>query len=105
MRQSESRSAHARSVSACRWAQARRSSYASSWSQGLRLCLAGTALGFAGASFLGRFLRSLLFGVSATDGLTIVVVIAMMTAVVFIATYLPATRASRIDPMLALRHD
>jgi len=73
--------------------------------QGLRLCLAGTALGFAGASFLGRFLRSLLFGVSATDGLTIVVVIATMTAVVFIATYLPAMRASRIDPMLALRHD
>jgi hypothetical protein len=73
--------------------------------QGLKLCLAGTAIGFAGAALLGRFLRSLLFGVSATDGLTIVVVIATMTAVVVIATYLPAMRASRIDPMLALRNE
>jgi putative ABC transport system permease protein len=73
--------------------------------QGLKLCVAGTALGFAGASFLGRFLRSLLFGVSTTDGLTIVVVIATMTAVVVIATFLPATRAARIDPMLALRNE
>jgi putative ABC transport system permease protein len=73
--------------------------------QGLKLCLAGTAIGFAGAALLGRFLRSLLFGVSATDGLTIVLVIATMTAVVVIATYLPAMRASRIDPMLALRNE
>ena len=73
--------------------------------QGLRLCLAGTALGLLGALFLGRFLRSLLFGVSATDGPTIVVVIATMTAVVAAATYLPASRASRIDPILALRQE
>jgi putative ABC transport system permease protein len=73
--------------------------------QGVRLCLAGTALGLVGAIFLGRFLRSLLFGISATDGLTIVVVIATMTAVVVAATYLPASRASRIDPILALRQE
>jgi predicted permease len=73
--------------------------------QGLRLSLAGTALGLAGALLLGRFLRSLLFGISATDGLTIVVVIATMTAMVVAATYLPASRASRIDPMLALRQE
>lgn len=73
--------------------------------QGLKLCLAGTAMGLAGAALLGRFLRSLLFGVSATDGLTIVLVIATMTAVVAIATYLPAMRASRIDPMLALKNE
>jgi putative ABC transport system permease protein len=73
--------------------------------QGLRMCLAGTALGLLGAIFLGSFLRSLLFGISATDGVTIVVVIATMTAVVVAATYLPASRASRIDPILALRQE
>ena len=67
--------------------------------------LPGTTLGLVGAIFLGRFLRSLLFGISATDGLTIVVVIATMTAVVVAATYLPASRASRIDPILALRQE
>jgi putative ABC transport system permease protein len=73
--------------------------------QALQLCLAGTALGLVGAIFLGRFLRGLLFGISATDGLTIGAVIAIMTAVVVAATYVPASRASRIDPMLALRQE
>jgi putative ABC transport system permease protein len=73
--------------------------------QGLRLCLFGSAIGLVGAIVLGRFLRSLLFGVSATDGLTILVVVGGMAAVVVAATYLPASRASRIDPVLALRQD
>jgi predicted permease len=73
--------------------------------QGLRLCLAGTALGLAGAFFLARFLRSLLFGISASDGPTILVVVVTMTAVVVAATYVPAMRASRIDPMVALRQE
>lgn len=73
--------------------------------QGLRLCLAGTALGLVGAFFLARLLRSLLFGISASDGLTIIIVMVTMTAVVVAATYLPAARASRIDPMLALRQE
>jgi putative ABC transport system permease protein len=73
--------------------------------QGLRLCLAGTTLGLVGAFFLARFLRSLLFGISASDGPTILVVVVTMTAVVVAATYLPAMRASRIDPMLALRQE
>jgi putative ABC transport system permease protein len=73
--------------------------------QGLRLCLAGTTLGLVGAIFLGRFLRTLLFGISATDGLTIVIVIATMMVVVVGATYLPAARACRIDPVRALRQE
>jgi predicted permease len=73
--------------------------------QGLRLCLAGTALGLVGAFFLARFLRSLLFGISATDAPTILIVVITMTTVVIAATYLPALRASRIDPMLALRQE
>jgi predicted permease len=73
--------------------------------QALRLCLAGTALGLVGAIFLGRFLRTLLFGISATDSLTMAMVIAAMMAVVLAATYLPAARASRIDPVRALRQE
>jgi ABC-type antimicrobial peptide transport system permease subunit len=73
--------------------------------QALRLCLAGTALGLVGAIFLGRFLRTLLFGISATDSLTMAMVIAAMMAVVVAATYLPAARASRIDPVRALRQE
>jgi predicted permease len=73
--------------------------------QGLRLCLAGTTLGLVGALFLAQFLRSLLFGISASDGPTILVVIVTMTTVVVAATYLPALRASRIDPLRALRQD
>jgi putative ABC transport system permease protein len=73
--------------------------------QGLRLCLAGTTLGLVGAVFLGRFLRTLLFGISATDGLTMVLVIATMVVVVVAATYLPAARACRIDPVRALRQE
>ena len=73
--------------------------------QGLRLCLAGTVLGLVGALFLARFLHSLLFGISATDAPTIIIVVITMTAIVVAATYVPAARASRIDPMLALRQE
>jgi putative ABC transport system permease protein len=73
--------------------------------QGVQLCLAGTTLGLVGALFLGRFLRGLLFGISATDGLTMVIVIATMIVVVIAATYLPAARASRVDPIRALRQE
>ena len=72
--------------------------------QGVRLCVAGTTLGLVGA-LLGRFVRGLLFGISATDGLTMVIVIATMITVVVAATYLPAARASRVDPVRALRQE
>ncbi|HUC77969.1 MAG TPA: FtsX-like permease family protein [Vicinamibacterales bacterium] len=73
--------------------------------QGLRLCLVGTAIGLVGALLLARFLRRLLFGVAASDNLTILVVVATMTAVVAAATLIPASRAARIDPIAALRQD
>ena len=72
---------------------------------GARLSLAGTIAGVGGSLLLARFLRTLLFGVGASDGLTIAIVAALMTVVVTIATYLPASRATAIDPMIALRHD
>jgi len=73
--------------------------------QGLRLGVGGTVLGLLSAAALSRLLRGLLFGISAADGPTIVVVFTVMTTVVILATYLPAARASRIDPMCALRED
>ena len=72
---------------------------------GLRLCLIGTILGLGGALVLSRFLRSLVFGVSVADGPTIVAIVMTMTIVVLTATYLPASRASKIDPVLTLRQD
>jgi len=72
---------------------------------GARLSLAGAAIGIAGALLLARFLRTMLFGVAAADAPTIAMVVGIMTGVVLAATYLPASRAARIDPMLALRHE
>jgi len=72
---------------------------------GLRLCLIGTILGLGGALVLSRFLRSLVFGVSVADAPTIVAIVMTMTIVVLTATYLPASRASKIDPVLTLRQD
>jgi len=73
--------------------------------QGLRLCSVGAAIGAILASWLARFLRALLFGVGATDALTLVAVASTLAAMTAIATYLPASRAAAIDPMLALRQD
>lgn len=69
----------------------------------LSLCLIGLALGTAGALALTRFMASLLFGITATDPVTFGVVIAALAAVALAAAYLPALRATRVDPMIALR--
>jgi ABC-type antimicrobial peptide transport system permease subunit len=74
-------------------------------SQALRMGLAGLALGVAGAFATTRVLSSLLFGVSAGDPLTFAAVCALLLGVVLLAAYLPARRATRVDPIVALRMD
>jgi len=71
--------------------------------EGLRLSLTGLALGLVGAWWLGRAGSSLLFGVTATDPLTFAAVSLALTAVAAAACYLPARRAMRVDPIVALR--
>jgi ABC-type antimicrobial peptide transport system permease subunit len=72
-------------------------------SEGLTLSLTGLAIGLVGAWWLGRAGSSLLFGLSATDPLTIVTVSLLLTAVATAACYLPARRAMKVDPIVALR--
>jgi putative ABC transport system permease protein len=72
---------------------------------GLATTLAGIAIGLAAALALSRAIQGLLFGVSATDPLTLGAVIAVLMGVAIVACYLPARRAIRLDPTLALRSD
>jgi len=71
--------------------------------QGFRLAMAGVAVGIAGAFALTRLMTSLLFHVSATDPATFVAVALLFLLVALAASYIPARRATRIDPMAALR--
>jgi putative ABC transport system permease protein len=72
--------------------------------QGLKLVLIGVAIGLAAAFVLTRVMASLLFGVSATDPVTFVAISLVLVSVAALASLVPALRASRIDPMVALRY-
>jgi ABC-type antimicrobial peptide transport system permease subunit len=73
--------------------------------QTLRLAAIGVLVGIPLSWILARTLRGLLFGVTSTDPATFLAMLAVLTAVAVVAGYLPARRASRIDPIVALRAD
>jgi putative ABC transport system permease protein len=72
---------------------------------GLRLVVIGVAVGLVGAFALTRLMTTLLFGVTPTDGLTIVIVSAVLIGVALLACLIPARRATRVDPLVALRYE
>jgi putative ABC transport system permease protein len=73
--------------------------------QGLRMTSLGVALGLAAAWGLTRWMKNMLFEVSATDPLTVVFVTGFLVGVALLACYLPARRATKVDPLTALRHE
>ena len=73
--------------------------------QGVRTILIGVAIGLAGSLVLTRTVKSLLFGVTATDPLTFAAVVLLLVTAALLACYIPARRATRVDPMVALRYE
>jgi macrolide transport system ATP-binding/permease protein len=73
--------------------------------RGMSLALAGAAIGLAAALALTRVAKNLLFNVSATDPATFAMIALLLIAVALIASYIPARRATKVDPLTALRHD
>lgn len=73
--------------------------------QGMKLVAIGLGLGLAAAWLMTRFIASLLYGVSPTDAPTFLAIAASLVPITWLACYLPARRATSIDPMLALRHE
>jgi predicted permease len=70
---------------------------------GMVVALVGVAIGLAGAFTLTRLMRSLLFGVQPTDPLTFAAIALLLTVIALVASYVPARRAARIDPIMSLR--
>jgi putative ABC transport system permease protein len=73
--------------------------------QGLTLSVIGVGVGLAGAFAVTRILSSLLFGITPFDAVTFITVAMILTAVALLASLIPARRAARVDPMVALRYE
>jgi len=73
--------------------------------RGMRLTLVGVALGLAAALALTRIMKNLLFEVSATDPATFALIALLLVGVALIGSYIPARRAAKVDPLLAIRNE